>query len=254
MQPFEQTLTPDSYSRQEELTFAGCDRSRRIRPAKILSIMAAAAGYDYDARGLTYEVLYGMRQAFLLSKAAFRIHRYPMAGDVLNMMTWENGAHGAHLRRVYELTDRRNGEVCVSGKSEWILVDPVTRKILRPASFTGKSLTECPKEIDAPECVKVTLPGESAEERGTRTVVWSDLDGNGHVYSGNYGDIIWDALPASLQDRPLREFQLNYHKEAVLGEQLRLLGVKEENTYRMEGRGDGSPCFTTLCTFEPEEH
>jgi len=250
MEAFEQTLTPDGYSRQGELNFSDCDRNRRIRPAAVLSLMAAAAGYDYDARGLTYERLYAIHQIFLLSKAAFRIHRCPMAGDVLTMSTWENGTKGAHLRRVYELSDRNSGQVCISGKSEWILVDPESRKILRPSSFTGKPLTVCPKEIDAPDCVKITLPEENAEELGIRTVVWSDLDGNGHVYSGNYGDIIWDALPAPLQDKPLREFQINYHKEAVLGEQLRLMGVQEGHTYRMEGRGDGAPCFTCLCTFE----
>ena len=79
--------------------------------------------------------------------------------------------------------------------------------------------------------------------------MWSDLDGNGHVYSGNYGDIVWDALPADLQDRAPREFFINYSKEATLGEELRLLGVREQDAYYMEGVGPQGTCFTALCRF-----
>ena len=111
------------------------------------------------------------------------------------------------MRRVYEMTDE-SGNVCVSAKSEWILVDPAERKILRPSSFTGKPLTTCPKSIDCPDCRRIALPQEGTEVLGTRLIRWSDLDGNGHVYSGNYGDIVWDFLPVDLQAAPLRELYM----------------------------------------------
>ena len=78
---------------------------------------------------------------------------------------------------------------------------------------------------------------------------WSDLDGNGHVYSANYGDIVWDYLPGDLQSRIPREFYINYSREATLGEELRLLGLREEGTYRMEALGPEGACFTALCVF-----
>ena len=162
--------------------------------------------------------------------------------------TWENGARGAHVQRVYEMEDQE-GRLRVSIKSDWILIDPVTRKILRPSAFTAKPIGTCPKEIDCPEPHKIALPREGTEDLGTRIVRWSDLDGNGHLYSGNYGDIVWDALPEDLRDQVPREFQINYSKEATLGEELRLVGVREGETYRMEGLGPEAPCFTALCVF-----
>ena len=51
----------NGYFRQEEFVFADCDRNKRARVAALLSRAAAFAGYDYDARGLTYEKLYAMR-------------------------------------------------------------------------------------------------------------------------------------------------------------------------------------------------
>lgn len=248
MEDLKQSLTENSYSRQEELVFWDCDRNKRVRIAALLSKMAVFAGYDYDARGLTHEKLYAMREVFLLSRAALRIHACPRARDVLNITTWENGARGAHMQRVYEMTDQ-TGRLCVSAKSDWILVDPITRKILRPGSFTAKALTGCPKEIDCPNPQKILLPKEGLEALGVRRVAWSDLDGNGHLYSGNYGDIIWDYLPAGLQERTPQEFYINYSKEATLGEELRLEGFREGETYRMEGLGPGGTCFTALCVF-----
>ena len=210
---------------------------------------AAFAGYDYDARGLDHEKLYAMREVFLLSRIAMRIHRCPVAREVLDISTWENGARGAHMQRVYELADQ-SGEVCVSIRSEWILVDPETRRIMRPETFTAKKLGVCNKPIDCPEPKKVMLPKEGLEDLGSRVIRWSDLDGNGHVYSGNYGDIVWDHLPPDLRDRTPSAFYINYSREATLDQELRLLGLREgEDAYLMEGVGPGGTCFTCRCEF-----
>lgn len=248
MRDFKETLTENSYSRQEELTFWDCDRNKRVRVGTLLSKMAVFAGYDYDARGLTHEKLYAMREVFLLSRVALRIHACPRVRDVLTITTMEDGVRGAHMQRVYEMEDQ-TGRLCVSAKSDWILVDPVTRKILRPGAFTAKALTLCGREIDCPDPKKILLPREGLEDLGVRRVVWSDLDGNGHLFSGNYGDVVWDALPADLQERAPREFYINYSREATLGEDLRLEGFREGETYRMEGLGPEGACFTALCVF-----
>ena len=139
LENFKQDLLENGYFRQEELIFADCDRYQRARISGLLNKAAAYAGYDYDARGLTHEVLFEMGEVFLLSRLALRIHRIPMAGEVLDITTMENGAKGAHMQRVYEMADR-SGAVCVSIKSDWILVNPATRKIMRPSAFTAKPL------------------------------------------------------------------------------------------------------------------
>ena len=228
MKDFRQELYENGYFRQEELCFADCDRYQRARVSGLLNKAAAYAGYDYNARGLTHDVLFEMGEVFLLSRLAMRIHRIPMAGDVLDIATYENGVKGAHMQRVYEMKDQ-TGEVRVSVKSDWILVNPATRKIMRPSAFTAKPIQTCGRVIDCPDPKKLLLPHEGVEELGTRQVVWSDLDGNGHLYSANYGDIIWDYLPRDLQERTPREFYINYNHEATLGETLRLVGFRNED-------------------------
>ena len=43
MDCFRQTLTENSYSRQEEMNFAGCDQFQRARVGTLLSLAAAMA-------------------------------------------------------------------------------------------------------------------------------------------------------------------------------------------------------------------
>lgn len=248
MKDFKQQLYENGYFRQEELGFWDCDREQRVRTAALLSILATFAGYDYDARGLTHEVLLAHREVFLLSRAALRVHDCPHAGDVLDITTWEAGPKAAHMRRNYEMKDQA-GRVRVSARTDWILVDPETRKILRPSSFTAKPLMNSDRPLDCPETRKIVLPKEEREDLGAREIRWSDLDGNGHLFSGNYGDIIWDALPEEFQARIPREFHINYSREAVLGDRLRLSGRREGTGYYVEGLGPNGPCFTAFCAF-----
>lgn len=243
-----QVLTEEYFSRQEELIFRDCDARGKVRLGALLSLFAAAAGHDFDARGLPYEKLFEIRQVILLSRISLRIHRHPEVGEVVTVTTWEDGIHGAHMDRNFELASS-DGTLCVSAKSDWILVDPVDRKILRPETFIGKELHECSKKIDAPACRKIRLPADGTENLGQRKIVYSDLDCNGHVYSGNYGDIIWDALPTDLQSAELREFSLNYAKEATLGENLALRGFRGGNAYRMEGLCGAGISFACECVF-----
>ena len=252
MPEFKEFLTEDMYSRQEQLTFWDCDALMRVRPAAILSKIAMFGGYHYDALGYTRNMLIDAGFVFLLSRITVNFHRQPRSNEVLTINTWENGAKGAQVQRVFEILDA-SGALCISAKSDWVLADPNTHKMLRPSAFTLRPLGSCPKEIDCAEPKKIVLPKEGPEDLGVRKVVWSDLDGNGHLFSGNYGDIVWDYLPADLQPRIVKEFFINYSREAKFGDSIRIRGIREENTYLMEGLGEDGVCFTAKCVFSVED-
>lgn len=247
MQDFHQQLDEIGYHREMEVSFADCGPTREMRLSAILGWMAVYAGFDYDARGFTYAHLLEMRQAFLLSRLSLQLHHCPSVGDVLSGSTWEDGAKGPNFHRIYRFSDQE-GRLCWTAKTDWILVDPITRKILRPAQFTLRPIHPCGVELDCPEPKKLRLPPEAQllEERQVR---WSDLDGNGHLFSGTYGDWIWDALPEELQRRTPRCFFLNYQHEALPGETLQLSGVQKEEGYFLGGSGPAGPCFTAEIQF-----
>ena len=64
-------------------------------------------------------------------------------------------------------------------------------------------------------------------------------------YLGRYGI----ALPEDLQTQTPREFQINYSREAVLGDSLRLEGLRGDEGCFVEGLGPRGVCFTALCVF-----
>ena len=61
--------------------------------------------------------------------------------------------------------------------------------------------------------------------------------------------MIWDAFPEDLQARAPREFQINYSRDAVVGDVLKLEGFRSEAGYLVEGLGPHGSCFTALCAF-----
>ena len=245
----EQFWLNEGYAREEELTWSDCDRNQTMRIGAIATKAALYGGYDYDQRGWPREKLLALGQVFLLSRMAFRIHRNPKNKERLTTRTWEKGVKGPHMQRVYLVTDEA-GALCIAMRSDWILVNPTDRKILRPSAFTACPTGNYDGFIDCPETMKIVLPKEKLEDLGERKVVWSDLDGNGHLFSGKYGDIVWDAMPEDLQCRTPREFFLNYNREATLGQTIRMQGCRKENTYCMEGAGPNGVCFTAMAVFD----
>lgn len=247
-----QWLTPDGYARHEEILFGQCDVNQNVRPATLLKQFAAIGGHHCDAVGVTYQSLQDKDQAFLLSRMALKVHQTPKSGQTLTLNTWIDGTKGPYFQRVIQWRDSA-GTVLVSGRSDWILVSPTDRKIYRPKSEACNNplfYTTCETPLDCPPCGKISLPKEQTQSLGTHQVRWSDLDGNGHLHSGNYGDILWDFLPSHLQSRTVDTFAINFNKEAKLGDTITLSGyATDDHHYQVEGRTDQGVCFESAIAF-----
>jgi len=248
---FKHYLEGDCYTRQEEVSFSDCDRTQRMKISALLGRVAIYGAYDYNARGITQKRMMEDHQVFMFSRAVIHIHDCPRCEEVLTLSTWETGITGPCVDRYCEGVDSQ-GRVRVSSKAEWLIVDPEARKILRPSEFKAKKVGTYPKDVDCPRPQKIVLPEQGIEKLGTRRIVWSDLDVNGHMFSGKYGEVIWDALPEDLQDAPVKVFHINYNREALPGQTLELVGCRQGNKYYMEGRGPERSCFAALCEFAEE--
>lgn len=235
------------FCRDVELSFFDCKANERAKLASVLHYLVDTAGRDYEARGLPRSVLFAHDCAFLVSRLSLRIHRTPVPYDVLTVRTWERGSAGAFVLRDYELLDT-SGTLCVSASSAWLIVDPKTRRLHRPSAFTLRQIGTTDYVPDCPPCDKLRAPGELAP-LGSCEVRFSDLDGNGHVYSGQYGAIAVDCLPAEYRLRDVRDFSINYIKETLPGETLSLTGTVEGDHAFVSGSCAGEPRFCCAFTF-----
>lgn len=238
------------------LHFYDCDCYERAKLSTILKYIADIAGVDYTMKGFSHQYLWDRGMVFLLSRTSLRILRMPKAYETVTASTWEQGKKGSQFLRHFEIFDAE-GALLVSAATAWLLVDPNSRKILRPEVFTGFM----PKlQEKLPDCAmpgKLRMP-QGQTLAGRRKIRFSDLDGNGHVYNSVYGDIAYDFLPAEYQSRALQEFQINYQSEAVLGDELELYLAPDpaeaasegaDHLY-LEGRNAaGGNCFVCKLSF-----
>lgn len=232
------------------LNFYDCDCHMRLKLSAVMKYIADIAGVDYTLKGYDHERLWKNGMVFLLSRTNIKIERMPVAYETLTLSTWEQGKKGSQFLRHFELFDEK-GEKVITAATAWLLVNPETRKILRPEVFTGFMPVRGDKLPDCELPGKLRMP-ENVALVGTRKIRYSDLDGNGHVYNAVYGDIACDFLPQAVLERQPREFRINYQTEAVLGEELQLyLATDPENpnAYYIEGRNAaGGNCFVCRYT------
>ena len=237
-----------TYEKTQEISFSLCDFTERLKPSELLCLTSDLAGEDYGDRGLPHDKLLSEGFVFLVSRVRFAIKRNVRAEERIRFITYERKIAGPFCIRDYILEDA-GGERIIEGRSAWVLCDPVTRRILRPAHF--------PYEIQNHEDIELAVgepdklrPVENMQKIGERKVVYSDLDGNGHVNNSVYGDIACDVLPMELFRSELKEFAINFVKEAKIGDTITLYGGRDGSSHVVTGYVGDAVCFECAFTFE----
>lgn len=237
------------YQKAVEIPFCDCDPQHRAKPSTLCKMMADLAGVAFAARGMDHQALWDRGYVFLLSRLSLRVFRMPRADEQVRACTWEREIKRAEYLRDFEIQDAA-GKVLAAGTTSWILVNPVSRQILRPTEFDGELLPIPEKKADAAPCVRLRLRDGEGEKAETRKVFYSMLDGNGHVHNAVYADLALDALPRSLAERPLRELQLNFCREAMLDDEIQITRKIGEREALIKGTVHGRDCFLCQFTYE----
>ncbi len=236
------------FEKIQDISFSMCDFTQRLKPSELLCLTSDLAGEDYGDRGLPHDKLAGEGFVFLVSRVRFSIKRNVRAEEQVKLVTYERKIAGPLCIRDYIIEDER-GEQLIAGRSAWILCDPDSRRILRPAAFPYEIQNHEDVELPVGEPEKLRQP-ENMERLGERRVVYSDLDGNGHVNNSVYGDMACDVLPMELFGGELKEFAINFVKEAKIGDTITLYGGEEGNSRIIAGYIGEALCFECAVVFE----
>lgn len=212
-----------------------------------MKLLSEISGEDYEGRGLGHSFLWERGQAFLLSRLALEFRKMPVYAQNIVASTWECGTKGPFFNRDYEIKCE-SGELLLAGTSQWLLVDPVSREILRPASFAGGLLSGDPRRADCHPCKKLKMP-DGLNAVGQKPIYYSDLDSNGHVNNAVYGKIAVDFLPEGYRSRSLKGLDVNFTMETKLGEVLKLYGCETEAGFIVQGFVDGALHFGSEFSF-----
>ncbi|MEG1524899.1 MAG: thioesterase [Clostridia bacterium] len=234
-------LSDGTYTRTQEIPFCDCDCNSTIKPSSLLRWLTNMAGDDYADRGFAHDALRTMGVVFLVSRINVRIHRNIRAEETVIFATYERGTKGPLCLRNYAVRDGNGGQI-VTAKSAWVMCDPVTHRILRPKNQQFAILEHLDTMPDCPEPEKFLIPRE-LKFAGTRRVVYSDLDGNGHVNNAVYADIACDFLPLTILQKPLTGFAVSFQQEARYGDSLSISLAQDHERSVVIGEVGNAICF-----------
>ncbi len=226
--------------------FSQCNENRNISLNEILKVTSDVAVEDFNRRCMSRQDLADKGIAILVSRDSFRIHKYPRENQHIIVHTWEEKSEALQFVRAYEV-ESSDGEKLISGITAWLLVDVKERRILPIKKFDAMGLrtpTTLKREHDCLPYGKITIP-EDAELWDERTIKYSDLDANGHTNNSRYAAFAQDALPAEYQAKEYHDFRINFAKEAMPGQKVKIYGkvIPEEKTILMTGKTEEGVSF-----------
>lgn len=237
------------YCRERRISFNESDMYGRIKLPELMMIFTDAAGDDYSRRGLTYEVMAREGNVvFLISKMSIRYFGKIKYDSVVTMKTWEAELSGVKFNRHFHLYDEE-GNIVAQARTLWLAVNPETRKIIRPNAYPYMDdIRLNPLDVDCRENGKIKLP-EKTFELGSRKIVFSDIDTNGHVNNTRYAAFAEDCMPAEFMTENIRDFRINFVNEAKLGDTIDFIGGYDEEEKKVVIVGRNHDQISFECEF-----
>lgn len=145
-------------------------------------LMHAASGHA-AMRGFGFNDMTERQTAWVLSRLAIEINRYPVMSDPVTIHTWIDEVGRFFTSRCFEITDNTGASIAYA-RSIWAAIDLQSR---RPVTLDVEDLSayivDRPCPIEKP--VKI-VPVEAESEGVPYRVKYSDLDINGHFNSIKY--------------------------------------------------------------------
>ena len=226
------------------------DANRRVRPSCILMYMQETANHQLRAANMDLDRLRDEKGlGFLLSRVSVCIYHQLYAYDEIEVQTWICEGKGLSFNRCFRIL--RGEEIVAEAFTTWGLMDLNGQKLVRQENFEYPFGGDDPISLSLP--VRFRLPAcEEMEKVGERTIVYSDLDYNGHMNNTKYPDMLCDFTPNILNSEVVG-MSLSYLREAAYGKTLGIYHKEQngEHLFRTVD-ADGTVCLEAkLFTREP---
>ena len=231
------------------------DASFYLKPVAFMDMAQEIAYWAAHELGFGYDDLHVHHTAWVLSRMHFHFENPPKWRDEVTLYTWHKGASGLFFQRDFYLANP-SGERLVTCTSSWVVLNELTRRMVRPDE--AQSMLPAPEQVEdaiAEEAPKVTMPrGAEPEPAGEHVVSYSDVDILGHTNNARY--MVWamDCLDyGEASARRVRDVYLNFNRETTPGTRVQLYRLQAEEdgapVWYVEGRVDGKSAFCVKMVF-----
>ena len=220
------------------------DFNECIRFIQMGGYLLHVAGDNAKENGFGIRLLHSEDIAWVLSRLAIEMYRYPKTDEDFHIETWIENFGRVFTTRNFKVTDNA-GNIIGAATSIWCMMDMLTRKAV---DFNAKSelevmdfVTNIPSSIEKPARVS----GIESPSVSRHRIKYSDIDFNRHTNSMKYLEWMIDLFPLeNFINNRIRRIDINYMKEALFGEIVEIAHEKIDlNQYRFDmRRGDDEIC------------
>jgi len=210
----------------------------RVTMASLGDILLTTAGFNADDNGFGLRRLHEMDSAWVLSRMAIEMNRFPEQYENIQVETWVEEVGRANTTRNFCIRDEKH-EIIGNACSVWVFFDMKTRRAKDLQTLEGihgfangeVGLIDKPAKLD-------TIIGE---EYDAFKVKYSDIDINGHVNSIRYIQWISDCFSLDCYRKcQIKRFEINYMNEMVFDDFAEIVrSEKIPGDFHFEIRNDG---------------
>lgn len=222
------------FEKSHRINFYNSDVNSNIKLSSFLAWSGEIAGLHLDSRGITREDMLENEQVFLLTRVSVHFIESAKYRDSCLMKTWEQCVKGVQFYRCFQLSDKF-GKPLIDSISSWVLVNPKTHQILRSSDYKYEHPFSDKKTTAEMKKLSLNNFAKTAEHK----VLFTELDGNGHMNNTVYADIALNYAPFQFVGKELETVHLSFVGEAKLDEKISIfVNVIDEKCYQMYGEFD----------------
>ena len=229
------------------------DASWRLKPVSFMNYAQEMANRHATILGFGYDDLIDSKTAWVLSRMHIRFVNAPMWRDKMTLTTWHKGLYRLFFLRDFQMRDE-HGNIRVEATTSWIVLNLETRRFVRDPKLMDEGTTCSENAIEQP-ADKVVMPKDADPTYVmTHVVSYSDVDMLGHTNNAMYMHWAMDAVDYdTTSSRPIREFTINFNREARPGERVEIYRVVQDAEDGLhvwvEGKVDGASSFCIKMLF-----
>ena len=219
-------FTRDFYLRASDF-----DRYDKITPRAILELFQDVAGNHAENMGIGFDSLIKNNLIWVIVRTKFTILKPLKRYSTVTVKTWPLKPQRFIFRREYLIIDD-SGDIAVRGTADWMIIDSNTRSLTSANAVYPENAVYI-EELALDEKLKKIK--EIDGETSTLNVIsgYNDIDLNGHVNNTKYADFAINAI--NPQNKEIVSFQIDYLKEVLNGEEIKLTAVSSDDKTVVKG-------------------
>lgn len=197
------------------------DTKETMNPVALCNFMQNLAGKAAEKRGFGYTFMQQNGFVWVLVKIIVKVIKFPKWNEYVKLQTWVHGIEKIKTDRHFILYDNDENEIAYA-ITEWAMIDYKQRRPQIIDNFVDrrKALDEKTANVNSPAKIKQLINPVLC---GSRKIVYSDIDLNGHVSNIKYPEWFLDTYEFDFRHNNIPdEFEMNFLSECKFGQSVNM--------------------------------